>query len=182
MYFQPNQGISMFSRKHFVVTAVITITLVMLQGCSTMTRFDGASAGVVLSLPENQNMELPKDLRLKSKATGQYLFKATSSSGQTLYGLLPLHVNGGTMAGSILFFAPTLFIGGFRDVFPFYQLDPDAGLIRFKKKEADEWRLSKPTTAESERAKIFFDRMDIKCASPSKQGHTPSGCADGTIK
>jgi len=172
----------MFFRKYLIEAAAVTIALAMLQGCSTTTHFDGASAGVVLSLSGNENMELPKDLKLGSKATGQYLFKAKSSSGQTLYGLLPLHVNGGTMAGSILFFAPVLFIGGFRDVFPFYQLDPDAGLIRFKMKEKDEWRLSKPTTAESERAKIFFDRVDTKCVTRGRQGNVPGGCTDGVIK
>jgi hypothetical protein len=141
-------------------TAAVIIALVILQGCSTVAHFDGASTGVVLSLPGNEDIELPKDLKLDSKATGQHLFKARSSSGQTMYGLLPLHINGGSMTGSILLFAPALFIGGFRDAFPFYQLDPDAGLIRFKMKEEDEWRLSKPTTVESERAKTFFDKAD----------------------
>jgi hypothetical protein len=129
----------------------------ILQGCSTMAHLEGASPGVMLSLSGKESVELPYDVKLDSKATGQHLFKAESSSGQTLYGLLPLRVNGGTMAGSIMFFAPALFIGGFRDAYPFYRFDPDAGVMYFKRKEGDEWRLNKPTIAESERAKNFFD-------------------------
>ena len=96
---------------------------------------------------------------LDSKATGQHEFVATAPSGKVLYGILPLSVNGGKIAASVLFFAPALFIGGFRDVFPFYQLDPDAGLLRYKSDASEDWRMYQPTPAESNRAKQHFDGM-----------------------
>jgi hypothetical protein len=102
-------------------------------------------------------MDLPREVKLDSKATGQHEFVATAPSGKSLYGILPLSVNGGKMAASIIFFAPALFMGGFRDVFPFYQLDPDAGLLRYKSGENEDWRLYQPTSAESDRAKAIFD-------------------------
>jgi len=82
---------------------------------------------------------------------------ATAPDGKKIYGLLPLNVNGSTMAMSIIFFAPALLIGGFRDVFPFYQVDVENNLLRFKKKETDAWRQYQPLAVESDRSKEFFD-------------------------
>ncbi|WP_158080842.1 hypothetical protein [Pelomonas sp. KK5] len=137
-----------------------------------MSRLDAAAPGTKLSLSGGMasNAELPQQLPLASKATGQYLFKATSAGGQTMFGLLPLHVNGGTMATSILLFAPALVIGGFRDTYPFYQFDPDAGFIRYKMKEQDEWRMSKPTQAESDRARVFFEKGSFAACAGGKEG------------
>ncbi|WP_152555774.1 hypothetical protein [Ferriphaselus sp. R-1] len=148
--------------KSLIRTVTLVVAAALVQGCSTATHFEGITPGTTLSLDGHQNVALPTSIRLGSKATGQHLFKAVSAGDQKLYGLLPLHVNGSTIAGSILFFAPALFIGGFRDTFPYYQMDPEAGVIRYKMKEGEEWRLSKPTTAESDRAKAFFDSKDTK--------------------
>jgi hypothetical protein len=156
------------SRQSIFTTFVIGIATLLLQGCSAMSHFEGASPGSTLALRGIPKVELPSDLRLNSKATGQYEFKAGSATGQTLYGLLPLRVNGGSMAGSIIFFAPALFIGGFRDAFGFYQIDPDAGVLRFKMTEADPWRSHQPTAAETIRAKAYFDILDAKQGSTVK--------------
>ena len=51
--------------------------------------------------------------------------------------MLNRYATGGTMTMSILFFAPALFIGGFGDVFPYYQADVENNVLRFKKNEAD---------------------------------------------
>ena len=136
---------------------ILALTIVLVQGCAAVTHFEAVSPGTTLTLRGGERMELPKEVQLESKATGQYEFLATAPSGKSLYGILPLSVNGGKMAVSILFFAPALFIGGFRDVFPFYQLDPDAGLLRYKSGEREDWRLYQPTSAEANRAKQYFD-------------------------
>ncbi len=149
-------------RKSLLAPLAITTALLLLQGCSSMSRFEAATPGATLALRGVPNVDLPSELRLDSKATGQHEFKAVGATGQTLYGLLPLRVNGGRMAGSILFFAPALFIGGFRDPFPVYQVDPDAGLLRFKTADADDWHLHKPTAAEGARAKAYFDTLAAK--------------------
>lgn len=137
----------------------LALAVVLIQGCGSVTRFEAASPGTTLTLRGGQRMDLPKEVELDSKATGQHEFVATAPSGKTLYGILPLSVNGGKMAASILFFAPALFIGGFRDVFPFYQMDPDAGVLRYKGEKSEDWRLYQPTSAESARAKQHFDAV-----------------------
>lgn len=130
--------------------------LALLGGCAATTHLEAVKPGTTLALHGVTQMTLPQERDLASKATGQYEFIATAPDGQSMYGILPLHVSGGKMAGSILFFAPALFIGGFRDVMPFYQFDPDANELHYRSTEKEEWRLYKPLNAEAERAKAFF--------------------------
>ena len=132
--------------------------LALLGGCAATTHLEGVQPGTTLALHGVAQMPLPQDRDLASKATGQYEYVATSSTGKSMYGILPLHVSGGKMAGSILFFAPALFIGGFRDVMPFYQFDPDANELRYRSTLHEEWHLyrSPKLDAETERARLFF--------------------------
>lgn len=136
---------------------ILALAILMLQGCAAVTRFEAATPGTTLSVRGAERVDLPKEIELASKATGQHEFVATTPGGHKLYGILPLSVSGSKMAVSILLFAPALFIGGFRDVFPFYQMDPEAGLLRYKSQEGEDWRLYKPTSAESNRAKAHFE-------------------------
>lgn len=141
--------------------AVIATLFVLLQACSAVTRFESVKPDTVLVVHGDNRNEVPRQLKLASKATRQYEFKATSPTGATMYGILPLSVNGGKMAASILLFAPALFIGGFRDVFPYYRFDPDAGVLHYKVKGNDEWRIYDPSIAESDRAKRHFDSAGL---------------------
>jgi len=158
-----------------------TAALLLASGCSTTSHLVGAQPGTSLTLHGTPQMTLPHEEDLASKATGQYEFEARTSSGQSLYGILPLHVNGGKIAASILFFAPALFIGGFRDVFPYYQFDPDAGVLRYKSREEDEWRLYKPLEIESDRAKNYFAANRAPCAggAASAPGVPAASCDAG---
>jgi len=144
-------------QRQLVRLPILALVILLIQGCAAVTQFEAATPGTTLSIRGVERMDLPKEIELDSKSTGQHEFLATTPSGHTLYGILPLRINTGNMAASILFFAPALFIGGFRDVFPFYQLDPEAGLLRYKLSEGDQWRLYRPTSAESNRAKTHFD-------------------------
>ncbi len=132
--------------------------LILLAGCAATTRFESPSEGSRLAVRGYSSDALPRTERLSSKATGQHEFKATSADGDALYGILPLRVSGGKMAGSILFFAPALFIGGFRDVFPYYEIDADAGVVRYRSKDEKNWRIYTPTEAEQARAREWFER------------------------
>jgi hypothetical protein len=145
-------------KHHGLRTAAVTVLFVLLAGCAATTRFESPAPGSKLLLRDQQNDTLPRSERLSSKATGQHEFKASSADGDVMYGILPLRVNGGKMAGSILFFAPALFIGGFRDVFPYYEIDPAARVIRYKSKANEEWRVYTPTSAEMERAQQSFQK------------------------
>lgn len=137
-------------------TLVGVSALALLYGCAATTHLESVKPGTTLTLHGIPQMTLPQDRDLASKATGQYEFVATTPDGQSMYGILPLHVSGGKMAASILFFAPALFIGGFRDVMPFYQFNPGTNELRYRSSEKEEWRLYKPLTAEAERARKFF--------------------------
>jgi hypothetical protein len=144
------------------VTALCSAALmVLLAGCSTMTRFESPAPGSTLQLLGHTGDELPRSENLRSKSTGQHEFKATSPNGDVLYGILPLSVNGGKMAVSILFFAPALFIGGFRDVFPHYEIDPVANVIRYRSKADEPWSIYTPSSAESDRAEASFQRAGL---------------------
>jgi hypothetical protein len=147
----------MTCQRNLVRVPIFALAILLIQGCAAVTRFEAPTPGTTLYIRGLERMDLPKEARLDSKSTGQHEFVATAPGGQSLYGILPLRVNGGTMAVSILLFAPALFIGGFRDVFPFYQLDPEGGVLRYKVKDGEEWRLYQPTSAESNRAKLYFD-------------------------
>jgi hypothetical protein len=144
-------------QRYFLRLPLLVLAVALIQGCATTTRFEAATPGTTLVVRGLERVELPQEMVLASKATGQHEFMATTPGGQKLYGILPLSVNGGTMAVSILLFAPALFIGGFRDVFPYYQMDPEAGMLRYKHKEGDDWRLYRPTSAESNRARLHFE-------------------------
>ena len=141
---------------HFL--KLLVLGALLLSGCAAGTRFESAHPGTRLTIGDRQATELPAAVKLPSKSTGQHEFMAEASDGNRLYGILPLRVNGGKMAASIMFFAPALFLGGFRDVFPYYQFDVEDGVLRYKTEANDEWRLYQPTTAEQERARAYFQR------------------------
>jgi hypothetical protein len=147
----------MSSRPTLARWITVTSTIASLMGCSTVSRLEGSTPDTTLAIKGIDRTELPRTEKLESKATGQYEFMATTPDGKKLYGILPLSVNGGTIVLSILFFAPALFIAGFRDTFPFYQVDPEKNVIRYKEKEADEWKQYQPREAEGTRAKASFD-------------------------
>lgn len=134
----------------------LVLAALLVQGCSATTQFVAKSPGTTLEVGGSGRVELPQSRKMSSKATGQYEFRAMSADGKEMYGILPMRVSGGKMATSILLFAPALFIGGFRDVFHFYEFDPDNGTIGYKSREGDEWRFYKPTTAESDRSREYF--------------------------
>jgi hypothetical protein len=169
-------------RHSFPASLFIATALLLLQGCSTVSRIESVTPGTTLAVSGVARIDLPSELRLDSKATGQHVFKAVGATGQALYGLIPLRVSGAKMTASILFFAPALFIGGFRDAFPFYQLDLDAGLVRFKETGSDDWRLYKPTSAEGQRAKDYFDVIEAKCKIAAGQSSAPPECSKAGTK
>lgn len=136
---------------------VATCVVASLTACKTVSQLDAVTPGTTMAIRGVERTELPRTEELGSKSTGQYEFMATAPDGKKMYGLLPLHINGQTMTMSILFFAPALAIGGFRDTLPFYQVDPANNVLMFKSKEADEWRKYQPLEVETARAKAYFE-------------------------
>jgi hypothetical protein len=103
-------------------------------GCTTLvtSHMEGTTPGMTVAVRGYTPTEIPREQDLSSKSTSQYEFVATASDGKKMYGLLPLRVNGKTMTLSILFFAPALAIGGFRDAFPFYQFYIEKNELNYK--------------------------------------------------
>jgi hypothetical protein len=150
--------------------AAIITCATLLQACTTTAQLKAAAPGASMAIKGVDRKELPRSEDLGSKATGQYEFMAIPAKGEPLYGILPLKVNGGKIVASIMFFAPALFIGGFRDPYTFYEVDADAKALRFRNKEEEDWYTYIPTKGESERAKNYFDALAAGCVK-----QTPSG-------
>lgn len=152
---------SMF-RNTFLVGAVL-----LLQACSSTARFDAVQSGARLSVGDLAPVQLPHAFDLGAKATGQHEFKVEGADGKTMYGILPLKVNGGRMAVSILFFAPALAMGGFRDAYANYKFDLDRGEVLYQATDGGDWRVYRASAAEVNRAKLRFDNCTERSASQS---------------
>jgi len=152
------------------LTAIVAA--LTLQACSSTARFETAQVGTQLTVRGLETVKLPHSFDLGAKATGQHEFQAVAADGKAIYGILPLRVNGGRMAMSILFFAPALALGGFRDAYPLYEFDIEKGEIRYQTGDTTHWRVHRISPAESERAKAFFEGC--------KQGSTAADCPKPT--
>src|SRR6185437_874207 len=74
---------SMRIQRGLVRLPILALTIVLVQGCAAVTHFEAVSPGTTLTLRGGERMELPKEVQLESKATGQYEFLATAPSGKS---------------------------------------------------------------------------------------------------
>lgn len=167
-----NRKISNATRLVALLTCVA-----MLQGCISTAQFKTTVPGSTLTIRgASDKKELPRAEDLGSKATGQYEFMAAAPQGEPLYGILPLKVNGGKIVASIMFFAPALFIGGFRDPYGLYEFDPAAKALRYKFADNDDWHTYIPTTSERDRAKNYFEGLARGCKVTNVNGREVMDC------
>lgn len=125
-----------------------------LAACSSMTTISSTADHTQLAL-KNQAPVVPSTVKLKDTSFGNYEFKATAPGHDPFFGILPLNFHGGRLALDILFFAPaTMF--NLRGVFPYYEIDVEQGVVRYKENEEDAWQEYHPTAAERERARNYF--------------------------
>ena len=136
--------------------AILTISLLII-GCSANTTIENSGEPISLKVNTDLNRELQDSVSSTFNTTsfGQYKFKATKEGKEPFYGLLPLKFNGGYLVADILFFTPAMFFN-LREVYPYYQFDMDAGVVRYKKNLHDEWLIYTPTPEEIEHAKLYF--------------------------
>lgn len=132
-------------------------TACILSACSAHTSFQPMNEQVELKVNKNQPITIAKNVSQTYSTTsfGQYVFKASSEGKKPIYGLMPLKFNGGYLTADIMFFAPAMFFN-LREVYPHYQFDINAGVVRYKKKEEDSWVTYTPKKDETERAKKYF--------------------------
>jgi len=140
---------------HPILKSTGTLCLVAaLAACSSMTTISSTSGQTRLAL-KNTTPTVPSTVKLKDTSFGNYEFKAIAPGHDPFFGILPLQFRGGRLALDILFFAPaTMF--NLRSVFPFYEIDAEQGVIRYKENQADAWMEYHPSAAESERARHYF--------------------------
>ncbi|MGA9420998.1 MAG: hypothetical protein WBW61_01480 [Rhodanobacteraceae bacterium] len=142
--------------KAIAKAAVATGLSVALGACSTLSRISSPTRGTELHL-KDRVVTLPAAVKLKGTSFGNYEFKAVDPGHEPFYGILPLAFKGGHLAVDIIFFAPaTLF--NLRGAFPFYDIDVENGLIRYKESREDPWREYRPKTIEHDRARDYFER------------------------
>lgn len=138
----------------FVRTAGVGCLVVALAACSTMTHISSTAPDTRLAV-KHEAPAVPSTVRLKDTSFGNYEFKAESPGHDPLYGILPLRFHGGRLAADILLFAPAAFFN-LRGVFPYYEIDAENGVIRYKANATDNWHEYRPTAAEKQRAREFF--------------------------
>ncbi|WP_299021830.1 hypothetical protein [uncultured Photobacterium sp.] len=139
------------------ISLVAVGAIFALSGCTASSVIQSNESGVNLTVNDQGSMliEEPVSKTYSTTSFGQYKFKAAKEGKEPMYGLIPLKFNGGYLAADILFFAPAMFFN-LREVYPFYEFDLDAGVVKYKKNEEDEWLTYTPTEAEVQHAKDYF--------------------------
>ncbi len=145
--------------KKMILSSVI---LTLITGCTASMQLDARQDNVLISVKNQDQFTVAPQVERTYKTTsfGQYEFKAEAEGYEPMYGLMPLKFNGGYLVADILFFAPALFFN-LREVFPFYELDLENKVIKYKLKESDEWTSYKPKQVEVERAIYYFGDSEI---------------------
>ncbi len=135
----------------------------LLAACSSITTITSPHPGTTVAVRE-KHLTLPASEKLKGTSFGNYEFKAIETGFEPFYGILPLSFKGGHLAVDIIFFAPAAFFN-LREVFPFYQIDVEKNVIRYRKTEQDEWQEYHPKAEESARARVYFNEKNATVES-----------------
>ena len=133
---------------------IAIIAACALVACSRMSSFESPQSGTRLMIKDDA-MTLPASRDLRGTSFGNYEFEASQADADPFYGILPLKFKGGHLAADIILFAPAAFFN-LRSVFPFYEIDVAAGVIRYKEKRSDAWTEYRPKPEEAQRAREFF--------------------------
>jgi hypothetical protein len=154
------------SRLRGIVFMVVALGL--LAGCTATSTISSVQSGATIDIKESKQSAVPRTESFDATSFGNYEFRAQSAGLEPFYGLLPLKFNGGYLALDILFFAPAAFFN-LREVFSFYDFDIEKKVVKYRKKESDEWTIYTPLDSEAARAKTFF----LKSAPPPAAAPSP---------
>lgn len=136
------------------------IVATLLAACSSMTTISSTRPGTQLAVKE-KHVVLPVTQSMRGTSFGNYEFKAVDSGFDPFYGILPLSFKGGHLAADIIFFAPGAFFN-LRAAFPFYQIDVEKGVIRYRTSEHEAWNEYRPKPEEAARARSYFDGAESR--------------------
>jgi hypothetical protein len=141
----------------------VAVAATLLAACSSMTTISSTRSGTQFAV-KDKRLTLPAHENMRGTSFGNYEFKAVDDGFDPFYGILPLSFKGGHLAADILLFAPGAFFN-LRAAFPFYEIDAEKGLIRYRKTQNEAWNEYRPKPEEIERARMYFDGVKTARAS-----------------
>ncbi len=131
------------------------VAATLLAACSSMTTISSPRPGTQFAVKEKR-VALPVSQNMRGTSFGNYEFKAVDDGFDPFYGILPLSFKGGHLAVDIILFAPAAFFN-LRAAFPFYEIDVEKGVIRYKTTEQEAWNEYRPKPEEAARARSYFE-------------------------
>jgi hypothetical protein len=142
-----------------VLAIAIAIVLLTTAGCASTASFQGNADAWNVHIQPGGPFVLDEDTTVLFGDTtfGQYSFRVERAGGEVFYGRLPLQFQDNRVFWDILF--PPLYAFNLRAVYPFYQFDPDAGVVRYRASEVDPWQEHVPTEIEVRRARSYFREL-----------------------
>ena len=138
--------------KNLVFVFVVTI----LAGCATTASIESAS-GQSTTIRKVGQISASNTVEISDTTFGNYDFKVVGKNNKVMYGILPLNMHPGRAVLDVLFFAPGLFFN-LRTAFAYYHFDADKGVVKYRNDPSDEWMVYSPSSAESTRAKRYFEK------------------------
>jgi len=141
--------------KSILVLTCVVVLIGLLAGCAATTTLNASQGGTTIAVKESKQTTAPRTEEFGTTSFGNYEFLAESPGFEPFTGILPLKFNGGYLALDILFFAPAMFFN-LREVYPYYEIDLQARVVKYKSKEDQEWQIYVPREAEVARGREFF--------------------------
>jgi len=141
--------------KRILVLTCVVVLIGLLAGCAATTTLNASQGGTTIAVKESKQTTAPRTEEFGTTSFGNYEFLAESPGFEPFTGILPLKFNGGYLALDILFFAPAMFFN-LREVYPYYEIDLQARVVKYKSKEDQEWHIYVPREAEVARGREFF--------------------------
>jgi hypothetical protein len=141
--------------KRVLISSGIVVLICLLAGCAATTTLNASQGGTTIAVKKSEQTAAPRTEEFGTTSFGNYEFLAESPGFEPFTGILPLKFNGGYLALDILFFAPAMFFN-LREVYPYYEIDMQARVVKYKNKGAEEWHIYVPREAEVARGREYF--------------------------
>ena len=136
---------------------LLLLAALFVSACASTASFDAGGEPWEVQIQPHGPFALdqePVAVQFADTTFGRYSFKVSREGKAPFYGRLPQIFVNERVLWDLLF--PPMLAFNLRMVYPHYQLDPDAGVIRYRANETDEWMERKPELFEIDRAKSYF--------------------------
>ncbi len=140
-----------------VMPVLLTAAAMFVGACASTTTIDAGDEPWDVHIQTKDSFRIDQDaadVQIADTTFGRYAIKVSREGKEPFYGRLPQLFVDERVLWDLLF--PPLLAFNLRVVYPYYQIDPDAGVIRYRANETDDWLERKPTQFEIDHAKSFF--------------------------